>query len=1004
MPQQPSTFYSGPLSPQQLNLDLYSWNGTGFGSNGILFHSHRPFIFEALNQSRAMTVSTGGTWSVIGGAGTTAFNIIDTGVLFGLGSDGPGNSGDYMFVSNALATSGTGLQPGAVASVQTVPTAGLVGQPNTNQPIFASGCGGYYLAAHFVTAQTATTTPAATGAGLYFSPGFTEVFQAQGGIQPHTLGTQGCAYYLDLVNTGGGSWGLLPSPVAKQQINTMFLPQGNGWVANWAVEILSTASSADVNNFYLMLGTATLATSVNVGVIGTYVQTPATINSPFPGNFLSVTAGSTTPTSATTYGAEIYGSGLPNAPFPSIGNAYTWQPAAMYADASNTSTSAPFNPGDTAGFTPRAAWVWAGVSYQGTLVTGNQNPYAADGNLAGWTGISASLTAAVPPGTPPPQPSGVLVAPSGATPSGASGGPSGINSQWSFTVSGANAGSVSVNGVLYGPNQYFTVSQGQGAVMNAGDLFTDTNNAGVVFTIIAIGLPPAFGFVNVAFYPSAGTNVANPDVITHTAMARTTAPPFPAVAGTQYQVSSTFFPNGAWTAQTGVNWFNTAGSGLTAGLGSSRTLTTAQWAPVTSWLTAPTAAASGVPYAAILNTTASATITTTQTTYLAGITATGQVPAPQVTWTTPITSSLMNGVSGPQQALALLNNPPLLRVAQGLTNSISNSAATTVNFFTTAAVNDSYSAYTPSTGKYIAPLNGIYLSFATFPFTANSTGTRYAGFQVTSGGVTTNMQGPAYSAVGSAAGVTSASAFRVLDLNANDTVIPTCYQNSGGALGLSAGGPGYQSRFGMLYLCPFSSGVKSFTPPLTSFHWFAGAAASDLPGFLAQHLGNDLNFLVSRPYFTGRQTVAQSGLVNGSWNPVTITPGGMIHGSNGDNYAGWSAAGGFYAAPQPGWYLVMAEVYATLPSALTGFISAGIKCSTSGGIAPSTSPDQYQTMFFPQSTAGTPVPGAAAIGCYYLNAGESVQPMIRCSAWGGSFGTFISATVASQFTCLWIAE
>jgi hypothetical protein len=405
-----------------------------------------------------------------------------------------------------------------------------------------------------------------------------------------------------------------------------------------------------------------------------------------------------------------------------------------------------------------------------------------------------------------------------------------------------------------------------------------------------------------------------------------------------------------------------------------------------------------------------ANIPSTQSTYIAGVAVVSQSPPqPQVTWSGALTSTLMNGLTGPNQALTFLNNPPAMRLAQGLVTSIPNTVATPVTFPTSAWVSpgiDSYNAYNTATGAYVAPVNGLYLAFSCFPFTANTTGSRYAGFQVGTTAGTTAFQGPAYSAVTATSAPTSVNAFRVLDLHANDTVTPAVYQSSGGSLALTDGLPGYVSRFGMLYLCPYSAGgVNSATPPVTSFHWYAGIPPSSLPGYLNEHLGNDLSFLVHRPYFTGYQATAQTGLANGSWNAVTIdTPGGIVHGSVGDNYGGWNAAQNAYVAQQPGWYLVMAEVYAALPSAATGFIYAGIKVPTSGGITPTSSPDQYQTMFFPQTSG--PYPGAAAIGVYFLAQGESVQAMIKCAGWGGSYGTAVSSNpqVNSQLSCLWIAE
>ena len=183
------------------------------------------------------------------------------------------------------------------------------------------------------------------------------------------------------------------------------------------------------------------------------------------------------------------------------------------------------------------------------------------------------------------------------------------------------------------------------------------------------------------------------------------------------------------------------------------------------------------------------------------------------------------------------------------------------------------------------------------------------------------IQGPAYAASG--AGAMSVTSVRVLDLQAGNTVQATAFQSSGGTLNL--GGATWSSRLAVLYLCPYSSGgISSFTPPQTGFHWTAGIPATAIQSLLNQHLGNDLNFLVNRPYFTGYQATAQTGLTVGAWTPVTIdTVGGLVNGVLGDNYGGWSAYSNAYVAQQPGWYLVIAEIYAALPSLTPGYLSAG---------------------------------------------------------------------------------
>lgn len=880
-----------------MNGDLYSYNGTGYGANGILFHAHRPLMHEQMTASKSLGVSAGGTWNIFEGTNTFAFNMVDTGALFGLGGEYPGPFAVYHFVPQAVAASGISQQPGNVSPVSSTTTA------------FPQGAGGNYLVSHFATAIAAVATPAACGSGLYMTPGIgTGVFQVQGAMQAHSTQNAGCSYYLDVVNAGGGAYGAATSPIPIQRLVSLFLPQGNGYVVNWAVKLSGlTAATNDVNNFALTLNGATIATSTNSTALTTTVQTPVTgVNS--TGVFLGVTVGSSLPTSGLTYTASLYGPGLPT-----IGNAYTWQPAGFYADATATTENAPSNSVDTAGFTPRHTWVWTGVSQQGILVTANANPYTVGGDLTGWVNLGhVSVTAVTPPGTPPPQPSGVL--------------------------------------------------------------------------LVADGTASAV---------------------------RTYSGPFTAVAATQYQVLANFFVSATYNVQVGFDWYDNTGTFLSSSsIAVLPSITAGVWTAVSFWATAPTNAVQGRPWAGP-NSNGGGNIPTSLNTYIAGIAVPGPVPNPQVTWNGPVTSALMNGPAGPKQALALLNNPPTLRNVQGLTTSIANATVTVPTFsndptFTPGI--DSYNAYNTSTGVYTAPLNGLYLAFGTFPFTNNSTGLRYTGFSVaTFGGASTKFQGPAYSAV-TAANATSPSAFRVLDLQANDTVAPTVFQSSGGALALSTQAPGLQSRFGLLYLCPYSTGgVAGFTAPNTAFHWFAGIPPAQFAAALNTHLGNDLNFVLNKPYFTGYQGTAQTGFVNGTWNAVKIdTIGGLVHASAGDNYGGWSATLGAYVAQQPGWYMVFSEVFASVPGTATGFVAAGIKCSSSGGIVPTTSPDQYQTVFFPVTT-GTIYPGAAAVGCYYLNAGEWVQPVIKTTTgWtsGGTWGTAVSTvpSVNSQFTVVWVAE
>ena len=205
--------------------------------------------------------------------------------------------------------------------------------------------------------------------------------------------------------------------------------------------------------------------------------------------------------------------------------------------------------------------------------------------------------------------------------------------------------------------------------------------------------------------------------------------------------------------------------------------------------------------------------------------------------------------------------------------------------------------------------------------------------------------------------------------------------------------------------------VLSFTPPVTGFRFQAGVlAGTALTAALNARIGNDVNFLLNRPYFTGWQATAQTGFASSSgFHQVTIdTLGALPRGGNGDNYGGWSTANSWYASQVAGWYLVIADLYAVPPvSGTAGVLTAGIYCSSSGGVAPVSSPDQYQQVYYPVSTGGPP-PGVTAIGLYYLQPGEYVYPVIQAQTWGGTWGTLVSTgtanTVHSQFSAFWMSS
>ena len=97
------------------------------------------------------------------------------------------------------------------------------------------------------------------------------------------------------------------------------------------------------------------------------------------------------------------------------------------------------------------------------------------------------------------------------------------------------------------------------------------------------------------------------------------------------------------------------------------------------------------------------------------------LPSPQSTFTatTPITHTLMN--STVQQTLALLNNPPMVNVAQPFSAAVANNTAVIIPFNGTPQI-DNYTGFTASTHTYTIKIPGVYFCHANVIFAAALTG------------------------------------------------------------------------------------------------------------------------------------------------------------------------------------------------------------------------------------------------------------------------------------------
>jgi hypothetical protein len=349
-----------------------------------------------------------------------------------------------------------------------------------------------------------------------------------------------------------------------------------------------------------------------------------------------------------------------------------------------------------------------------------------------------------------------------------------------------------------------------------------------------------------------------------------------------------------------------------------------------------------------------------------------------------------SGIAGP---LNFLSNAPMFRGFLASSQSIPSGTATQVTLGTGASV-DNYSGWTAST--YTVQRAGLYLVHCLVPYTASISGQRRAGISVNS----TNYWGPGYQAC--QAGPTFATKTQIFSLQAGDTVAMMAQQDTGSSLALA------NTDFSRMFLAWLGEeGVPStlWTPPDTSFRWTAGTPGIQLPGLFQQHVANDLGFLVNRPYLMAYQTQAQSGFANNSWNTIVLdTVEGIIHSDTGDNYSGWtSGSSNLYTSQAAGWYLAVAEYFGTYATtASTAGTAAGFAVSSSGGRTPGSSPDWYQEMF---PSSATYPPGATAVGLYFLDVGETIQPQLRGDDYASStWGTQTATGINSHMELVWLSN
>jgi hypothetical protein len=374
---------------------------------------------------------------------------------------------------------------------------------------------------------------------------------------------------------------------------------------------------------------------------------------------------------------------------------------------------------------------------------------------------------------------------------------------------------------------------------------------------------------------------------------------------------------------------------------------------------------------------------------LSGGSVVSSVPAPP-TWSnsSTVASAVLNGAAI-GEPLALLNNPPILRLGSSVSGA--SMTANTLEVVSLGALTqvDTYGAWAAGSDAYIVPISGVYLVHGYVFYSTTTVSNVQAAIIINT---STVVYGPAYQAI---TGINfGCEVTRLLDLEAGDEVQLGTFTNANNTLGSDL------CRLVIVWMGAIASASNSlsFTPPSTGYRWQAGTSGIALVTAFQEHLTNDVSFLIQRPYLLAYQGTAQTGLSASAFHTITMdTVAGQVHGSAGDPYGGWhTSSGGFYAAPVDGWYLVTAGFTQSALASGTVSCLAAILQSPAG----SQSPDWYQHV----STTSTVLnPGAEAIGIYYLRAGDSVQPQYQQQS-GSSFSTTVTAGRQSSFGVIWLSE
>jgi hypothetical protein len=254
----------------------------------------------------------------------------------------------------------------------------------------------------------------------------------------------------------------------------------------------------------------------------------------------------------------------------------------------------------------------------------------------------------------------------------------------------------------------------------------------------------------------------------------------------------------------------------------------------------------------------------------------------------------------------------------------------------------------------------------------------------------------------------ASSKVQIFSLNSGDTIEHMVQQTSGSTLSMpsavSSTTPVGPPTMLIAYLGAQGAPATLPTVPDLTYLYQAGTPSSQMATLLNNHVINDLNFLIQRPYNLAWQHPGQTGIVQNTATTVQNNNAtDIVRGGSFSSYGGWNSSTWTYIAPVSGWYLAVQETFLVQPTSPTNPTVRAAFTLSAAGI---NSPDYYNSQNY--ATASGAVGGASAVAIYYLRAGDAIAPQVLINGWGsGAQGaTFASASPGQNphFECIWLSS